>query len=58
MSARSSLRLSLVGISAGQLLGFVRSRVSHSQGSELLGRIREELGRIERALEAEVSGSG
>jgi HPt (histidine-containing phosphotransfer) domain-containing protein len=27
-----------------------------SQGSELLGRIREELGRVERALEAEVSG--
>ena len=26
-----------------------------SQGSELLGRIREELGRVERALEAEVS---
>jgi HPt (histidine-containing phosphotransfer) domain-containing protein len=25
-----------------------------SQGSELLGRIREELGRIERVLEAEV----
>jgi HPt (histidine-containing phosphotransfer) domain-containing protein len=28
-----------------------------SQGSELLGRIREELGRVERALEAEVSGN-
>ena len=28
-----------------------------SQGSELLGRIREELGRIERVLEAEVSGN-
>jgi HPt (histidine-containing phosphotransfer) domain-containing protein len=27
-----------------------------SQGSELLGRIREELGRVERELEAEVSG--
>jgi len=27
-----------------------------SQGTELLGRIREELGRVERALEAEVSG--
>jgi HPt (histidine-containing phosphotransfer) domain-containing protein len=27
-----------------------------SQGSELLGRIREELGQVERALEAEVSG--
>jgi hypothetical protein len=27
-----------------------------SQGSELLGRIREELGRVERALEAEISG--
>jgi HPt (histidine-containing phosphotransfer) domain-containing protein len=27
-----------------------------SQGSQLLGRIREELGRVERALEAEVSG--
>ena len=29
-----------------------------SQGSELLGlgRIREELGRLERALEAEISG--
>jgi HPt (histidine-containing phosphotransfer) domain-containing protein len=27
-----------------------------SQGSELLGRIREELGRVERVLEAEVSG--
>ena len=26
------------------------------QGSQLLGRIREELGRVERALEAEVSG--
>ena len=26
-----------------------------SQGSELLGRIREELGRVERALEAEVT---
>jgi HPt (histidine-containing phosphotransfer) domain-containing protein len=29
-----------------------------SQGSELLGRIREELGRVERALEVEVSGNG
>jgi HPt (histidine-containing phosphotransfer) domain-containing protein len=29
-----------------------------SQGSELLGRIREEMGRVERALEAEVSGNG
>jgi two-component system, sensor histidine kinase and response regulator len=28
-----------------------------SQGFELLGRIREELGRVERALEAEVSGN-
>ena len=28
-----------------------------SQGSELLGRIREELRRVERALEAEVSGN-
>ena len=28
-----------------------------SQGSQLLGRIREELGRVERALEAEVSGN-
>jgi two-component system, sensor histidine kinase and response regulator len=28
-----------------------------SQGSELLGRIREELGRVEKALEAEVSGN-
>src|SRR5215213_9836239 len=28
-----------------------------SQGSERLGRIREELGRVERALEAEVSGN-
>jgi HPt (histidine-containing phosphotransfer) domain-containing protein len=28
-----------------------------SHGSELLGRIREELGRVERALEAEVSGN-
>jgi HPt (histidine-containing phosphotransfer) domain-containing protein len=28
-----------------------------SQGTELLGRIREELGRVERALEAEVSGN-
>jgi HPt (histidine-containing phosphotransfer) domain-containing protein len=28
-----------------------------SLGSELLGRIREELGRVERALEAEVSGN-
>jgi hypothetical protein len=28
-----------------------------SQGYELLGRIREELGRVERALEAEVSGN-
>jgi two-component system sensor histidine kinase/response regulator len=28
-----------------------------SQGSELLGRIREELGRVERALEAEGSGT-
>jgi HPt (histidine-containing phosphotransfer) domain-containing protein len=27
-----------------------------SQGSELLGRIREELGRVERALEIEISG--
>src|SRR5215208_3550398 len=27
-----------------------------SQGSQLLGRIREELGRVERALEAEVRG--
>ena len=27
-----------------------------SQGTQLLGRIREELGRVERALEAEVSG--
>jgi two-component system, sensor histidine kinase and response regulator len=27
-----------------------------SQGSQLLGRIREESGRAERALEAEVSG--
>jgi HPt (histidine-containing phosphotransfer) domain-containing protein len=27
-----------------------------SQGSDLLGRIREELGRVERALDAEVSG--
>jgi HPt (histidine-containing phosphotransfer) domain-containing protein len=27
-----------------------------SRGSELLGRIRKELGRVERALEAEVSG--
>jgi HPt (histidine-containing phosphotransfer) domain-containing protein len=27
-----------------------------SQGSELLGRIREELGQFDRALEAEVSG--
>jgi HPt (histidine-containing phosphotransfer) domain-containing protein len=29
-----------------------------SQGSELLGRIREELGWVERALEAEVSDNG
>jgi HPt (histidine-containing phosphotransfer) domain-containing protein len=28
-----------------------------SQGTQLLGRIREELGRVERALEAEVSGN-
>jgi two-component system, sensor histidine kinase and response regulator len=28
-----------------------------SQGFELLGRIREELGRVDRALEAEVSGN-
>jgi two-component system, sensor histidine kinase and response regulator len=28
-----------------------------SQGSELLGRIKEELGRVERALEAEVAGN-
>jgi hypothetical protein len=27
-----------------------------SQGSELLGRIREKLGRVERTLEAEISG--
>jgi hypothetical protein len=27
-----------------------------SRGSELLGRIREELGRVERALEIEISG--
>jgi two-component system, sensor histidine kinase and response regulator len=27
-----------------------------SQGSELLGRIKEELGRVERTLEAEVTG--
>jgi HPt (histidine-containing phosphotransfer) domain-containing protein len=28
-----------------------------SQGSELLGQIREELGRVERALEEEASGN-